>query len=74
MSIPVAFSIPSRPGDEFTSITIGPFAERNKSTPQKFKPMILAALTAVSRSSLVNLTTTAEPPRCKLERNSPSAP
>ena len=46
MSFPVAFSIPSRPGDEFTSNNNGPLLERIKSTPATSSPNTFAALMA----------------------------
>src|SRR6056297_2765022 len=70
-SLPVAVSMPSRPGEELTSITRGPWLERSRSTPATFRPMMRAALTAVERSSGVILIRLAVPPRCRLERNSP---
>ena len=70
----VAFSMPSRPGDELTSITTGPWLDRNRSTPATARPVILAARDAVDRSSGVSLITSAEPPRCRLDRNSPGGP
>src|SRR5690606_23048722 len=72
MSFPVACSIPSRPGEEFTSKINGPRAEGSISTPATVNPMARAAAIAVSLSVRVNLTTSAVPPRCKFERNSPS--
>ena len=45
--------------------------ERSRSTPATFSPMMLAARTAVERSSGVILIRAEEPPRCRLERNSP---
>ena len=74
MSLPVAFSTPSSPGEELTSITTAPWLARSMSTPQTLSPMDLAARTAVERSSGVSRTTSAEPPRCRLERKSPSRP
>src|SRR3569623_662483 len=71
-SLPLAVSIPSRPGEEFTSITSGPRCERRMSTPATLRPMARAARTAVDRSAGVSLTALAVPPRCRLERNSPS--
>ena len=71
--LPDDFSIPSKPGDEFTSITTGPWFERSRSTPAKLSPMIYAARIATERSSGVIFTFSAVPPRCKFERNSPSA-
>src|SRR5690606_29906045 len=71
-SFDVAVSIPSRPGEEFTSITSGPWLERRISTPATFRPMMRAARTAVARSSGVMRISDAVPPRCRLERNSPS--
>ncbi len=74
MSLPLAASMPFKPGEEFTSIITGPWLERSISTPQTFKPMIFAARTAVERSSGVKRIRAAEPPRCQFERNSPTAP
>src|SRR6056297_3838224 len=65
-SLPVAVSMPSRPGEELTSITRGPWLERSRSTPATFRPMMRAALTAVERSSGVILIRLAVPPRCRL--------
>lgn len=36
----LAVSMPSSPGEEFTSMTSGPRLERSRSTPATFKPMI----------------------------------
>ncbi len=58
----VAVSIPSRPGDELTSRSSGPFLERMISTPAKRNPRIFAAVVASFRSVGVILTTLAEPP------------
>src|SRR5690606_4548329 len=69
MSLPVAASMPSRPGEELTSMTTGPWFERRMSTPATLSPMILAERTAVERSSGVILISLEEPPRCRLERN-----
>ncbi len=55
-------------------MTTGPWLERSRSTPATFSPMVWAARTAVERSSGVMRTTLAVPPRCRLERNSPSLP
>ena len=52
----VDFSMPSRPGEELTSMTRGPRAERRRSTPARCRPMILAERIAVLRSSGVILT------------------
>ena len=65
--------MPSRPGDELTSITTGPLFARSISTPHMFKPMVLAASTAVFRSAGDKRTTLAEPPLCKFDLNSPGA-
>ena len=73
-STPVDFSMPSRPGDELTSITTGPRFDRSMSTPHTLRPMALAARMAVARSSGVILISSARPPRCRLERKSPLAP
>ena len=66
--------MPSRPGEELTSMTNGPRLARRISTPQTSSPMILAARTAVARSRGDKRTAVAVPPQCKLERNSPSRP
>src|SRR5690606_14763957 len=71
-SLVVVVSMPARPGEEFTSMTSGPWLERRISTPATFRPMTLAARTAVMRSSGVILIRLARPPRCRLERNSPA--
>ncbi len=52
----VDFSMPSRPGEELTSMTRGPWAERRRSTPAKCRPITLAERMAVLRSSGVILT------------------
>src|SRR5690606_12707238 len=44
--LPVAFSMPSSPGDELTSITSGPRLDRSRSTPATLRPMGLAAVRA----------------------------
>ena len=62
ISLPVADSIPSRPGDEFTSSKRGPDLDLIMSTPATCKPRIFAALTAKALSSRVILTTYAVPP------------
>ena len=51
MSMPVAVSMPSSPGDELTSRTWGPSSARIRSTPATFSPSFLEALTAVARST-----------------------
>jgi len=51
MSLPVAVSIPSKPGDEFTSNSKGPLFERIISTPATAKFKIFAAFKASLRSS-----------------------
>ena len=51
ISLPVAASIPSNPGDEFTSITLGPSLDCSLSTPAIPNPNPLAALRAVFYSS-----------------------
>ena len=51
MFLPVAFSIPSKPGEEFTSNTSGPFEDCNISTPATPSPKALAAFIAVFSSS-----------------------
>ncbi len=72
MSTPVVFSMPSSPGEALTSITSGPRLARRISTPATSSPSVCAALIAISRSSGVILATVATPPRCRLERKSPS--
>ena len=72
ISTPVAPSMPSNPGEEFTSITKGPLSDCNKSTPAIPNPNFLHALIAVALSSGVKLMREAVPPRCKLLLNSPS--
>src|SRR5262249_12826718 len=73
-STPVAVSMPSRPGEELTSITSGPRLERSMSTPHTLRPIERAALSAVARSADVIFTACASPPRWRLERKSPFAP
>src|SRR5690606_22719641 len=73
MSMPVADSIPSRPGEEFTSSNSGPLEERIRSMPATRRSMALAALTAMRRSWAVTLTREARPPWWRLARNSPGA-
>ena len=51
MSLPVVSSIPLRTDEELTSITTEPWLERRRSISATFKPIILAAQTAVKRSS-----------------------
>ena len=63
MSLPLAASIPSSPGEEFTSMITGPWLDRSMSTPHTFNPMRLAAATAVERSVGVILISSALPPR-----------
>ena len=46
-STPVAVSMPSSPGEEFTSMTTGPRSARSRSTPATANPMTLAARMAV---------------------------
>ena len=60
MSFPVAFSIPSSPGDEFTSNNKGPLDERIISTPATFKFIALAAFIAIFFSFLFNSDVAAE--------------
>src|SRR6056297_655867 len=74
MFLPVEVSIPSKPGEELTSSTLGPLSERRRSTPAMLRSNTRAARIAVSRSARVMRTDLAEPPRCRLERKSPSAP
>ena len=62
MSTFVAPSIPSRPGDEFTSMINGPRLEGNMSTPATPKPIFFAASIAAWFSCLLSLTTVATPP------------
>src|SRR5262249_41941850 len=71
-STPVVFSIPSSPGDEFTSITIGPSADSIRSTPATRRPSARAAASAVLRYSAGSLNELALPPRCRFDRNSPA--
>lgn len=71
-SFPVAVSIPSIPGEEFTSSTSGPRSDRTISTPATFKPIAFAASTAVLRSFGVNFTISEVPPRWRLDLNSPA--
>src|SRR5207248_7617995 len=70
-STPVAFEMPSSPGDEFTSITIGPAADSIRSTPATRSPSARAAARAVLRYSAGSLNELALPPRCRFDRNSP---
>ena len=70
----VACSIPLMPGDELTSITTGPRFERSMSTPATLSPSTAAAWIAVLRSSSLMLASSAAPPRCRFERNSPGLP
>ncbi len=53
--MPVAFSIPSRPGDEFTSSIIGPRDDCNISTPAIARPSDFAAFKAAVFSVRLNL-------------------
>ena len=62
ISTPVAISIPSRPGEEFTSIISGPLSLRSMSTPAIPSFIALAALIAAISSSRVSSTTFAVPP------------
>src|SRR5262249_49607678 len=62
-STPVAFSTPSRPGDELTSITNGPRLDCSMSTPQTLRPMDRAALIAAAFSWRVMAIFSAWPPR-----------
>lgn len=55
ISIPVAFSMPSSPGDELTSRSKGPLLERMMSTPATERFSVLVALMASLRSSGVIL-------------------
>ena len=71
ISLFVAPSIPSSPGDEFTSNNKGPFAERIISTPATYKSIALAALIAIRFSSLVTFMMDAVPPKWMLALNSP---
>ena len=52
----------------------GPRSERSMSTPATFKSRVLAAFTAVRRSDVLSLVASADPPLCRLDRNSPGAP
>jgi phosphate acetyltransferase len=49
--LPLAASIPCRPGEEFASSSNGPRDERRISTPAILRPSVRAALTAMARSS-----------------------
>jgi len=60
---PDAFSIPSSPGEEFTSIIRGPLEDLSISTPATFNPRVFAAATAVFLSAGVIFTEQAVPPR-----------
>lgn len=71
--LPVAPSMPSRPGEELTSSNLGPSFDLIMSTPATFRPMTLAALTAISRSSGEIFTSWTVAPRCTFALNSPSA-
>src|SRR5262249_39752530 len=71
-SMPVVFSIPSRPGEELTSMIIGPWADSIISTPATLRPRTRAAARAVLRYSCGRMILLAEPPRCRFERNSPA--
>ena len=62
MSFPVAFSMPSKPGEEFTSNNKGPLLERIISTPATAKLSTLLALMASFFSSGVIFTIEAFPP------------
>jgi hypothetical protein len=62
---PVAASIPSNPGDEFTSIIIGPELDCNKSTPAIPSPKTLAAFNAAASSSSESSMIVAVPPLCR---------
>jgi len=44
MSLPVAVSMPSNPGEEFTSSSNGPFDDLKRSTPATFNLNVLDAL------------------------------
>ncbi len=70
----VVFSIPSNPGEEFTSKTNGPLSDCNMSTPAIPKPTAFAARIAVYFSSTVNSMILELPPRCKLDLNYPGFP
>ena len=54
MSLPVATSIPSRPGDELTSRRSGPFWPLMISTPATFSPNVFVANKATFFSSGVS--------------------
>ncbi len=71
-SFSVAASIPAKPGEELTCMTTGRRSARSKLTPQTCSPITCAVNTVVALSSGVSLTSTAEPPRCKFDLNSPS--
>ena len=70
MSSSLAASMPSSPGEELTSITIGPLSLSSMSTPATFSPMIWADWTATRWYSSSSSTASVVPPRCTFERNS----
>ena len=72
ISLPVADSIPSNPGEELTSKIKGPLLDWSISTPATPSPIALVAFNAARSSSSDNSMISAEPPRCNYARNSPS--
>ena len=66
-SIPVVLSIPSKPGEELTSMTWGPSLLRRMSTPATCRWRACVARIANERSCLVSLTVSAVPPRMRAE-------
>ena len=70
ISSPVHPSMPSRPGDEFTSMTSGPWSDSSISTPATRSPIIWAAFTATFFTSSESSIASVVPPRCTFERNS----
>ena len=62
-STPVVVSMPSRPGEAFTSITKGPRLERSRSTPAMSSPINRADFRTIFSSSLLSLVTVAVAPR-----------
>src|SRR4051812_13038080 len=63
ISLFVAPSIPSSPGEEFTSSNRGPLDDRMISTPATLRFIAFAALIAMRFSSTVGRITEAVPPR-----------
>lgn len=70
-SLPVTFSMPSKPGEELISRSSGPLFEGTISTPATCSPWALVAATARLMVSLSGVIGTAVPPKCRFERNSP---